>query len=328
VIVVGIVVAVVGFVHFVLPQLSGLSGTLKRLAHADPWWIAAGVAFEALSLAGYILLFRTVFSTEESQIGWRESYQINMAGTVASKLLATAGAGGVALSVWALRASGLEPREIARRMITFELMLYSVFALALLICGIGLRGGVFAGRAPWALTVIPAVVSGGAILAALSLRALPPDLEKRLAESSESPGRARRVLARLASAPSALRDATQIGLELIRERNLGTLGAIAYWGFDIATLWACLHAFGSPPPPAAIVMAYFIGQLGNVLPLPGGVGGVEGGTIGALLAFGSPGGLAVLGVLAYRAISFWLPTLPGGIAYVRLRRTVLRWRAT
>ena len=58
-------------------------------------------------------------------------------------------------------------------------------------------------------------------------------------------------------------------------------------------------------------MAYFIGPLGNVLPMPGGIGGVEGGMIGALLAFGLPGGRAVVAVLAYRAISFWLPTLPG-----------------
>jgi hypothetical protein len=49
--------------------------------------------------------------------------------------------------------------------------------------------------------------------------------------------------------------------------------------------------------------------------------------IGSLIAFGTQGSLAVLGVLAYRLISFWLPTLPGGLAYVRLRRTVGGWRA-
>jgi uncharacterized membrane protein YbhN (UPF0104 family) len=65
-----------------------------------------------------------------------------------------------------------------------------------------------------------------------------------------------------------------------------------------------------------------------VIPLPGGIGGVEGGTIGALIAFGAQASLAILGVLAYRLISFWLPTLPGGIAYLRLRGTVARWRET
>jgi len=73
-------------------------------------------------------------------------------------------------------------------------------------------------------------------------------------------------------------------------------------------------------------MAYFIGMLGNLLPLPGGLGGVEGGMIGALVAFGVSFDLAVLAVLSYRGISFWLPTIPGGVAYFQLRRTVARWR--
>jgi uncharacterized protein (TIRG00374 family) len=73
-------------------------------------------------------------------------------------------------------------------------------------------------------------------------------------------------------------------------------------------------------------MAYFIGTLGNLLPLPGGLGGVEGGMIGAFAAFGVNFNLAVLAVIAYRAISFWLPTLPGAIAYFQLRRKVAQWR--
>ncbi len=74
-------------------------------------------------------------------------------------------------------------------------------------------------------------------------------------------------------------------------------------------------------------MAYFLGMVGNLLPLPGGIGGVEGGMIGAFAAFGVNLDQAVLAVLAYRAISFWLPTVPGAIAYFQLRRTVARWRS-
>jgi uncharacterized protein (TIRG00374 family) len=86
------------------------------------------------------------------------------------------------------------------------------------------------------------------------------------------------------------------------------------------------HAFGSPPPFTVIWMAYFIGTLGNLLPLPGGLGGVEGGMIGAFAAFNVDINLAVLAVISYRAISFWLPTLPGAIAYLQLRRKVAQWR--
>jgi uncharacterized protein (TIRG00374 family) len=75
-----------------------------------------------------------------------------------------------------------------------------------------------------------------------------------------------------------------------------------------------------------IIMGYFVGFLGNLLPLPGGIGGVDGGMIGAFAAFGVPIALVVPAVLAYRIFTFWLPTIPGAIAYFQLRRTVARWR--
>jgi uncharacterized protein (TIRG00374 family) len=317
---------IIAFIYFVLPQITGLSGTLHRLHDAEPTWIALAVLVEILSLAGYTLLFRTVFSCQDdARVGWRESAQITLAGTVATKLFAAAGAGGMALTAWALSAAGLSARAIARRMIAFELLLYSIFAGVLLIVGIGLRTGVLPGQAPWTLTVVPAVLAAAAIGLILAMRAFPRGFEERMVAWRESPARAKRMVARLSMAPTAVRDATGIALELVRHEP-GTVGALAYWGFDIAALWASLHAFGAPPPFPAVIMAYFIGQLLNVIPLPGGIGGVEGGMIGALIAFGAPGSLAVLGVLLYRLISFWLPTLPGAIAYVRLRRTVARWR--
>jgi uncharacterized protein (TIRG00374 family) len=75
-----------------------------------------------------------------------------------------------------------------------------------------------------------------------------------------------------------------------------------------------------------LIQAYFVGMLANLLPLPGGIGGVDGGMIGALVAFGVSGGLALVAVLVYRFFAFWLPTLPGAIAYFQLRRTVARWQ--
>jgi len=116
--------------------------------------------------------------------------------------------------------------------------------------------------------------------------------------------------------------------DLVRARDPAILGAIAYWGFNIAVLWASFRAFGEAPPWSIVVMGYLVGMLGNLLPLPGGVGGVEGGMIGALLAFGVTGGLAVVAVLTYRAFAFWLPTVPGLFAYLGLRRTVREWESS
>ena len=74
-------------------------------------------------------------------------------------------------------------------------------------------------------------------------------------------------------------------------------------------------------------MAYFVGMLGNLLPLPGGLGGVDGGMIGAFAAFGVNSTWRWSPCSSYRAFAFWLPTLPGAVAYFQLRRTVARWRA-
>ena len=319
------VLAIAGFIQFVVPQLSALGPTLHRLRGADPTWLGFGVVLEALSLGGYVALFRTVFSCQGVRIGWKASYQITMAGVVATKLFAAAGAGGVALTVWALRASGLSARSVARRVLTFEFFLYGVYVGTLVVVGVGLRTGLFAGRAPWTLTVAPAILGAIAIAVLLSMRALPNDFERRM-KPLASARRVRRLVAGLASAPWAVHDALGIAFSLIRERKPWLTGAIAYWGFDIATLWTCFHAFGSPPTVAVIVMAYFVGALANALPLPGGLGGVEAGMIGAFLAFGTHASLAILAVLSYRLISFWLPTVPGAVAYLQLRRTVGVWR--
>jgi len=98
-------------------------------------------------------------------------------------------------------------------------------------------------------------------------------------------------------------------------------------GRNVAVLAACFEAFGGAPSLPGLVQAFFVGSAVSLLPLlPGGVGSVEAGLIAALLAFGEPAAQVVVSVLAYRLIGFWLPTIPKGVAYLQLRRTVTRWR--
>jgi uncharacterized protein (TIRG00374 family) len=135
-----------------------------------------------------------------------------------------------------------------------------------------------------------------------------------------------RFWTKTATVPALVASGVRTAWDVVRAKEWGILGALAWWGFDISVLWAMFHAFGEPPPFTVIWMAYFVGTLGNLLPVPGGIGGVEGGMIGAFAAFGVNLELATLAVLSYRAISFWLPTIPGGIAYFQLRHTVAGWR--
>ena len=316
-----------GFLYFVLPKLAGVGTTLHHIEHGDGWWIAIGVMLELLSFAGYVVLFRAVFVRDDgTSIGWPESYQITMAGLAATRLFATAGAGGIALTAWALRRSGMEARLVACRMVAFMVLLYVVYASSVLLDGIGLGTGLLPGGGSFAITIVPAIVSAVLMTAVGAMAMLPGDFERRLGRWASGSGRVAHWVARAATVPALAASGVRTAIELIRSRDPGLLGAVAWWGFDISVLWAMFHAFGSPPPFTVILMAYFLGMLGNLLPLPGGLGGVEGGMIGAFVAFGVNLDLAVLAVLSYRAISFWLPTIPGAVAYFQLRRTVARWR--
>jgi uncharacterized membrane protein YbhN (UPF0104 family) len=249
-----------------------------------------------------------------------------MAGLAATRLFATAGAGGIALTAWALRRSGMEPRLVACRMVAFIVLLYVIYAGSLLLDGIGLGTGLFPGGGSFAITIVPAIVAAVLFAVAGAMALLPDDVERRLGRWASGSGRLAHWMARAATVPALAASGVRTAIELIRARDVGLLGAAAWWGFDMCVLWAMFHAFGSAPPFTVIWMAYFVGMLGNLLPLPGGLGGVEGGMIGALAAFGVNVDLAVLAVLSYRGISFWLPTIPGAVAYFQLRRTVARWR--
>jgi uncharacterized protein (TIRG00374 family) len=326
-------VSVALFLYFVLPKLLGLQQTWNRVGRGDPWWLCLAAVLEALSFISYMVLFRAVFATrcarvpEAARIGRRESYQITMASLAATRLFAAAGAGGIALTAWAVRRAGLGPRSVAARMLAFLALLYGVYMAAFVVDGLGLYLGVFPGSRLFAITVGPAILGAVVIVLFLGIAFLPSGFEgavTRWTTTERWLGRAARWLAALsATAAVGLRTA----LDLLRSHDPALLGAVGWWALDIAVLWACFHAFGSAPPEAVIVIAYFVGMLGSMLPLPGGIGGVDGGMIGAFTAFGVNVEASVVAVLAYRAFAFWLPTLPGGVAYFQLRHTVQRWRS-
>jgi uncharacterized protein (TIRG00374 family) len=320
------VVSAIAFLYFVLPQLGDVKDTWGKLDQGDPIWLAVAFGLQLAATASYIAVFQGVHVPPGYPIRFRESYQITMAGLAATRLFAAGGAGGVALTAWALRRSGMPRREVAERMIAFLVLTYAVYMLALIVCGFGLRYGIFPGSAPYGVTMIPAYIALVAIAIFLAITFLPADLSRRLSAWRPKTSRLGRVLRFLASGPERLGGGTRFALHLVRHPDWALLGTLGWWGFNIAVLWASCKAFGHAPPIAVVIQAYFVGLLANLLPLPGGIGGVDGGMIGALIAFDVDPGVAVVAVLVYRGFAFWLPTLPGAIAYLQLRRTVARWR--
>jgi uncharacterized protein (TIRG00374 family) len=319
-------ISTVAFLYFVLPQLASFEHNREKIGDGDATWFIAALVFTILSFGGYVAMFRGVFVGDQSRIDIAASYQITMAGLAATRLFAAGGAGGIALTAWALRRAGMDRRKVADKTLAFLILTYAVYMAALVVAGVGLRIGLLAGPAPFAITVLPAIFGVVVIVVGLALSRVPPDLQRRLEGFARRGGRLARLAQRLANAPAAFSAGMREAVCHVRKHDPALLGAIAYWGFNIATLWACFHAFGDPPPWGVVVMAYFVGFLGNLLPLPGGIGGVDGAMIGAFIAFGVDKGLTIQAVLAYRLFAFWLPTIPGAIAYFQLRRTVARWR--
>jgi len=309
-----------GVLYVVVPRIAGFDDTWRRLSRGDPWWLLIALAFELGSFSGYVALFRHVFAPEAPQIGWRASWRISLAGVAASRLLAAGGAGGIVLTGWALHRTGMAAQRVVARVTAFLVLLYAVYMAALVLAGAGLRSGLLAGPAPVSLTVVPALFGAIVIAVALLAMRLPPDLERRLGALAHDERRAARVVRALARGLALLGEGVRVAFELLRGRDPALLGAVAWWAFDVGALWACLHAFGAHVPGGVVTMAYFVGMTANLLPVPGGVGAVEGGMIGALVAFGAPAGTAIAGVLAYRALALWLPALAGVVAYVQLVR--------
>jgi uncharacterized membrane protein YbhN (UPF0104 family) len=310
--------ALVASLVFVVPTFADLPHTWERLTHGDARWLVFAVGLEAVSFLGHIILFRAVGDDGRGRVGLRASAEITLAGHAATRVFASGGAGGVALTAWALRRSGMDRVDVAARMTTFLVLLYAVYMAALVVGGVALFAGVVPGSAPLALTLVPAAFAAVVIAIALTL----PRLSDVLARAQQRG----RNIGRIAPGARAIGGGVREAVLIVRRGDAGLLGALLWWAGDVAVLWACFKAFGESPAPAVVVMAYFIGMLANTLPLPGGIGGVDGGMVAALVAFGTDPALAVVAVLAYRGFACWLPIIPGAAAWVTLRRTVAGWQ--
>jgi uncharacterized membrane protein YbhN (UPF0104 family) len=295
-------------------RVNAFADALRRGLGVNGGWAALGAVFECISLAGYVGLLSLVAGRATPRVGARESAQITLAGAAATRLLPTAGAGGAALTLWALRRAGLRPLVAARTLLVFLVVLYSVFLASIVLSGAALTLGIVDSRGPTALSAIPA---GAALLAiALSLLLASRRVESGIGADGHD------ACSRLRRSAHLLGDAVRDARRLVRLGDFRLAGAIAYWTFDAAVLWAMMHAFGSPPVLPVVALAYLVGQVANTLPIPGSV---SGGIAGVLIAFGVPAGLALPSVLAYRAVAVWLPT-PAAIAAVPgLRSTIARW---
>jgi len=296
----------------------GLGEVREHLGDANPWWLALAVALELLSCLSYVLMFRPVFCRRMS---WRHASRIGWSELGAGSIVPASGAAGLALGAWALIEGGMAPGRVARRSVAFFLIKSSVNFVAVAVLGAIVALGLWGPQlSPW-LTALPAALSALAIAAILLL--------PRLGEGAPPPAGAGRARRALAAARRSVIVGTREAIAIVRSGDPAVIaGSVGYWIFDNAVLWATFHAFGAQVDPAVILLGYLIGQLGGLLPIPGGVGGIDGGLIGTLIVFGAPAAATAAAVLAYRVILFWLPLLGGAVAFASLRRQLARGRDT
>jgi uncharacterized protein (TIRG00374 family) len=305
----GALLAVVLLIALLAP---GLGEVRDRLSEASPGWLVLAVALEALSCWSYVLMFRGVFCRHMS---WRTSSEIGWSELAAGSLVPASGAGGLALGAWILHRGGMAADRIARRSVAFFLVKSAVNFVAVAVLGALMAVGIVGPHKSLALTALPAALALAVIVAVLGIPRMGPGRDPG-AEASK-----------LRRASYAVRGAvirgTAEAVELVRSRDpLVIVGTIGYWAWDNAVLWATYHAVGADIPLSVVLMGYLIGQLGGLLPLPGGVGGIDGGLIGTLVVYGAPAAETTAAVLAYRVILFWLPLIGGAIGFLSLRRAL------
>nr|WP_183342433.1 flippase-like domain-containing protein [Conexibacter arvalis] len=310
---VGILLLVLVLVALLAP---GLGEVRRHLGAANPWWIAVAVVLELLSCLSYVLMFRPVFCRRMS---WRHASRIGWSELGMGSIVPASGAAGLALGAWALIQDGMAPARVARRSVAFFLIKSSVNFVAVAVLGVVVALGLWGPElSPW-LTLLPAGLS---LLVIAAIVLLP-----RLGEGAPPPAGAGRLRRGVVAARRSVIVGTREAIEIVRSGDLYVIaGAIGYWLFDNAVLWAAFHAFGADVDPAVILLGYLIGQLGGLLPIPGGIGGIDGGLIGTLVVFGAPAAVTAAAVLTYRVILFWLPLLGGAVAFLSLRRHLARGR--
>ena len=333
-IVLGIVVAIVGL-YVLLPKLVGVSDAFNRLGAATWYWIVVAVACVAVAFVAYAIVFKVVVgggpdsAIPRGRLTLRASYEITMAGFAGSTFFSAAGAGGLVIIYWALRKAGMEARRAACRMVALLVILYSFYAGALIVFGILLSTGVLHGSHPAGGTIVPAGVAGVVFVMFVLIALIPGDVERRIRLLRERRGRGTRIARRLASIPGTLASGVRTAFDRLRDPDTAwraLCGGLLYWGGNIGVLWAAFHAYGVDVPFGVVVQGFFVGMAANVIPSPAaGAGPVDAGMIAAFLLFDIPKESVFPAVLTYRLIAFWLPTIPGIIAYFQLRRTVQGW---
>jgi uncharacterized membrane protein YbhN (UPF0104 family) len=294
------VLAAAGFT--LLLAVPALRPVVHAIAAMDPALVAAAAALELASCLSFVIIFRLFFRLVPTVVARELAWSQMGSGA----LLPGGGVGSLAVGGWLLHLAGMPTRQIVRRSSGLFFLTSAVNVLTLAAAGLLLLLGIADGPHDALRAGLPVVAATCAIVLVLGLARV----TRRI--SNEHP-RATWLDDIGAGIPAARHALARPSWRL--------LGALGYLLFDIAVLWTTFAAVGPLPPLAPLVLAYLAGYLANAIPVPGGIGVLDAGLVGALALYGLPVTHAAAAVLVYHAIAFWIPTLGGTLAYIQLRRS-------
>ena len=297
-----VLAAVVVGLLLAVPGLHGIGRTVARMQSG---WVAIAVALEILSCLGYVLAFLQVFDRAPIRFGARVALSELAFGAAVS----LGGAGSVALGGWLLVERGGPVRRVAERSTVLFLLTSAINVITFALAGILLATDLLPGPGNVLLGLLPAAVASAALV---FFAVLPRVIDRRVSKRLPD-----KVYVALSTLSAGIRGTEQ----LLRHPDWRLLGSIAFLWCDIGVLLACFKAAGAGPSVVALVLAYQLAYMSNILPIPGGIGVLDGSMVGALVLYGLPGTQAVAATLVYHAIALWIPAVWGTIAFLIVRRT-------
>ncbi len=307
-------------VYALLPRLGGLSHDAAGLRHARPAFVAAAVVAQAVSLGCYALLYRRVLASLGARVPFWLTARVTLASFLVSHVTPFGSAAGTAVNV-----STLETEGVAASTTGEAIGLTSLVSTLALIALFGTGLVATAGRH---LSQAYLVIAGAALALVVSVLAIAlvvgahPDIAasagRRVAKvarhvrSSIDPEKVAQTSKRLASlARSAL-----TGRAFLASYGFASADLL----FDLLSLDLMFAAVRYQPGFGPVAVAYAAANIASAIPVtPGGLGVAEVTLVAITVGFGAPRATAVLAVLGYRIVNYWLPLLPGAVAYLRLR---------
>lgn len=305
--------------YLVLPQLAGPRKLLTLLTQVNPLLLLAGVALEAGALLAYAELTRAVLPPA-SGLKLFTIFRIQMTTLSVSHCAPGGSAAGTALGYRLYTQFGVEQTEAG-------------FALG--VQGIG--SAVVLNLLLWLALIISIPVWGFSpeyLLAALVGGILLSAAGALVYGLTRGEDRVGSLLERVAShipfvdGPALRRAYGQLGdhLSELADRREAMIRALVWatlnWLLDAASLLVFVGAFGHWVNPDGLLVAYGLANVLAVIPItPGGLGVVEATLTTLLVGFGTPRGIATLGVVVYRLFQFWAPIPLGGVTYLSLQAT-------